>query len=275
MHGFANYPTDGAGPNGNLTLVGSALYGMTYYGGSNGIGTVFGINTNGTGYTSLHSFVGGTSDGSYPNGSLTLVGSTLYGMTSQDGSSDQGTIFKINTDGNGFTIVHSFGSITWDGHGPKGSLTLVGSSLFGMTEGGGPSGNGVVFSLTPSQSYLDWQMEYFGCTNCPEAAPGADLLGKGMSNTNQFLAGLNPTNPASVFKITSSVPTGANYVVTWKAAGIRTNVVQAGSSMVGSSFQTISGPIIINVVGDTTTNYTDVGGATNKPSRFYRIRLVP
>jgi hypothetical protein len=32
---------------------------------------------------------------------------------------------------------------------------------------------------------------------------------------------------------------------------------------------------IIGGSGDTSTNYVDVGGATNAPSRFYRVRLVP
>jgi hypothetical protein len=40
-------------------------------------------------------------------------------------------------------------------------------------------------------------------------------------------------------------------------------------------FADISGPIIINVTGDTTTNYIDSGGATNRPARYYRIRFVP
>ena len=31
---------------------------------------------------------------------------------------------------------------------------------------------------------------------------------------------------------------------------------------------------VTNTVG-TTTNYLDVGGATNKPARYYRVRLVP
>jgi hypothetical protein len=37
----------------------------------------------------------------------------------------------------------------------------------------------------------------------------------------------------------------------------------------------ISGPIIRQGTGDMTTNYLDTGGATNGPSRFYRVRLVP
>jgi hypothetical protein len=40
-------------------------------------------------------------------------------------------------------------------------------------------------------------------------------------------------------------------------------------------FDDVSGLVIIPGSGDATTNYTDSGGATNIPSRFYRIRLVP
>ena len=135
---------------------------------------------------------------------------------------------------------------------------------------------------TNQDPFVTWQYQYFTSgelANPAFSGPNADPLGKGISNTNQFLLGLNPTNPASVFRITSGVPTGANFVVTWKTAGIRTNVLQATNGRPGAgysnNFQDISGPIIINVLGDTTTNYTDVGGATNRPVRFYRIRLGP
>lgn len=130
--------------------------------------------------------------------------------------------------------------------------------------------------------FVTWQNQYFTLAelgNPSFSGPNADPLGKGISNTNQFLVGLNPTNPASVFRIISGVSNGANFIVTWKTAGIRTNVLQATNGRPGggysNNFQDISGPIIINVLGDTTTNYVDVGGATNRPSRFYRIRLGP
>ena len=127
-----------------------------------------------------------------------------------------------------------------------------------------------------------WRDQYFGgggtntnsfsCATC-------DATGTGMNNMQKFLAGLNPTNPASVFRVTSAMPTGAGFVVTWKTGGPRTNVVQATNGNPGggftNNFQDISGWVIISVTGDTTTNYTDVGGATNTPSRYYRVRLVP
>ena len=39
-----------------LILSGNTLYGTAYYGGSAGNGTVFALNTNGTGFTTLHTF---------------------------------------------------------------------------------------------------------------------------------------------------------------------------------------------------------------------------
>ena len=130
--------------------------------------------------------------------------------------------------------------------------------------------------ITALSPFTAWQSLYFGCTNCPEAQPDADPYGKGMSNTNQFLAGLNPTDLASVLQIISIAPQGTNMVITWKTAGVRTNAVQASSAgSYTNGFANISGPIVINVDGDTTTNFTDVGGATITPVRFYRIRLVP
>ncbi len=129
----------------------------------------------------------------------------------------------------------------------------------------------------PLSAYQQWQMSYFGCTNCPQAQAGADPLGKGISNTNQFLLGLNPVDPASVFRVISIALQGTNVVITWKTAGVRTNAVQAssGGNYSTNGFADISGPIVINVSGDTTTNYTDVGVTMNYSIRQYRVRLVP
>jgi uncharacterized repeat protein (TIGR03803 family) len=67
---------------------------MTNYGGDDGAGTIFKINADGTGFTLLHEFADGSDDGSNPMGSLTLVGSTLYGMTPYGGDDGAGTIFS-------------------------------------------------------------------------------------------------------------------------------------------------------------------------------------
>jgi uncharacterized repeat protein (TIGR03803 family) len=146
LHSFAGSTGDGARGKGDLTLSGSTLYGMTYAGGAcntcnEGCGTIFKMNADGNGYQVLHSF--SYSDGASPQGSLTLSGATLYGMTSTGGAYCNGTIFRINTDGNGFQVLHNF----YDEGGGYGSLTLSGSTLYGMTIWGGAGNGGTIFQI--------------------------------------------------------------------------------------------------------------------------------
>ncbi|HUJ42276.1 MAG TPA: choice-of-anchor tandem repeat GloVer-containing protein, partial [Opitutaceae bacterium] len=102
IHDFAGGANDGANPQGDLIVSGSTCYGMTCAGGSGNMGTIFKVSTDGTGFALLHSFAGGAGDGASPYGSLTLSGTTLYGMTYAGGSSGLGTVFRINMDGTGF-----------------------------------------------------------------------------------------------------------------------------------------------------------------------------
>jgi uncharacterized repeat protein (TIGR03803 family) len=134
------------------TVVGGVLYGVTYQGGTNGGGNVFRINTDGSQYTNLFSFLapgGANTTGAYPYGYTGLVssGNKLYGTTSVGGSGGQGTVFQLNTDGTGFTVLHSFQYT--DGGQPL-ALRLSGGTLYGLALAGiqGISlGNGGVFAL--------------------------------------------------------------------------------------------------------------------------------
>src|SRR5207247_130173 len=60
--------------------------------------------------------------------------------------------------------------------------------------------------------------------------------------------------------------------ITWTTVGGRSNFVQAASAP-GGGYVDISPTIAIPGTGLTTTNYLDIGGATNRPARFYRVRL--
>jgi uncharacterized repeat protein (TIGR03803 family) len=163
LHNFTG-GSDGGAPAAGLILSGTTLYG-TAGGGNSGRGTVFAVNTDGTGFTNLYSFTATSSssgfypytnsDGAGPNG-LMLSGTTLYGTADQGGSSGNGTVFKVNTDGTSFTTLYSFsefsGSLNFsgtnsDGAGPSAALILSGNTLYGTAMGGGSSGNGTVFSL--------------------------------------------------------------------------------------------------------------------------------
>ena len=170
--------SDGVGPYAGLILSGSnTLYGTASAGGSSGNGTVFAVNTNGTGFTNLYSFTAldiatdtTNSDGANPCAGLILSGNTLYGAADRGGSSGNGTILKVNTDGTGFTTLHSFTALASntnsDGANPYAGLILSGNTLYGTAQYGGSSGNGTVFALslvpslgiavTDNQVVLSW-----------------------------------------------------------------------------------------------------------------------
>jgi uncharacterized repeat protein (TIGR03803 family) len=138
--------TDGANPDGGLVLSGNTLYGTTHSAGTNGAGTVFSVATDGTGFTVLHSFTG-TNDGANPYAGLVLSGSTLFGTAGNGGTSYDGTLFAVNTNGTGFSIPHTFTGPPPDGYSPHAGLISSGNTLYG-TAGGGTNSTGMVFSLT-------------------------------------------------------------------------------------------------------------------------------
>ncbi len=120
-----------------------------------------------------------------------------------------------------------------------------------------------------------WQLRYFGCVSCPQAAPGADPDNDGFTNLEEYQAGTDPTNAlSSPFRITSITRQSNDVLLTWTTAGGTTNLVQASGS-ISTNFATISPPIVIPGASLTSTNYLDAGGATNSPPRFYRIQLLP
>src|SRR5262245_15297873 len=83
-------------------------------------------------FNTLHSFTSGAyvssgkytnSDGANPLGTLVLSGNTLYGTAQQGGTSGDGTVFAVNTDGAGFATLHTF-IYARDGSLPRAGLIL-------------------------------------------------------------------------------------------------------------------------------------------------------
>jgi uncharacterized repeat protein (TIGR03803 family) len=138
--------SDGGWPRAGLILSGNILYGTTSLGGSSASGTIFKLNTDGTGFTNLYSFTG-TSDGAEPMSTLVLSGNTLFGTTSAGGVFGQGTVFAVSADGTGFVTLHNFDG-TSDGGSPEvGKLSLSGDTLYGTAADGGSDGGGTVFKV--------------------------------------------------------------------------------------------------------------------------------
>jgi uncharacterized repeat protein (TIGR03803 family) len=161
LHTFAQLPnSEGASPFAGLVLSGASLYGTAWQGGPGNHGTVFGIDTDGTRFRVLHTFsaVGGNvpyvtnADGAYPRGRLLVASNTLYGTAWTGGGAACGTVFKVETDGTGFAILHTFTALgtdnaNSDGAFPTGGLILFGNTLYGTATGGGSSGYGTVFAV--------------------------------------------------------------------------------------------------------------------------------
>jgi len=106
-------------------------------------------------FTILHRFDG--RDGRTPWASLIVSGNTLYGTTAPGGGPWDGTVFAVNTDGTGFTTLHSFTATSTnssgaytnnDGTDLEAGLILSGGTLYGTAASGGSmSGNVSIASV--------------------------------------------------------------------------------------------------------------------------------
>jgi uncharacterized repeat protein (TIGR03803 family) len=162
---FSADKADGMWPTGRLTLSGTTLFGTTRSSNRDG-GTIFSINTDGTGFKLLREIAG------MPEGGLTLVGTTLFGSTS-DGD---GTLFSINTDGSDMRLLHRFKGGINDGRGPNGGLVSRGAKLFGTTDNGGDSDQGTVFSVNNDGTGFALLHEFAGRENDGSGPNGGQAL---------------------------------------------------------------------------------------------------
>jgi uncharacterized repeat protein (TIGR03803 family) len=145
---------DGANPTGRLILSGKMLYGTAIYGGAYGLGTLFAVDIDGTGFTNLYTFscnnetncTGHAPYGAIPVADLVLSDSVLYGVAAFGGNWGSGTLFKINTNGTDFLVLYNFAGGT-NGANPFGDLVLSGSTLYGTTQYGGSWGSGNVYKI--------------------------------------------------------------------------------------------------------------------------------
>ena len=154
IHTFKGTPDAGSPYGGLIPDSAGNLYGTTYFGGTNGAGSVYELTPQSTGRYServLYSFQGG-SDGDLPTSTLIFdAAGDLFGTTSSGGNTcDCGTIFKIAAGTAKETILYRFGSSSTDGHNPYYGLSFdMAGNLDTSTVAGGTFGEGTIFSTTP------------------------------------------------------------------------------------------------------------------------------
>jgi len=291
--GFTNlytftYGSDGAGPKAGLVLSGNTLYGTAQLGGlPSPIGTVFKVNTNGTGFMTLHDFYC-YYDGCAPTARLVLSGNTLYGTTldggnSENASSANGSVFKVNTDSTGFTNLHSFAAsktnfsgvyTNREGANPYAGLLLSGSTLYGAAQAGGSSGNGTVFALNTNGSWFTILHTFTASntnssgllTNSDGAIPDAGLI---LTNNTLYgtASGGGEFGQGTVFSLSFTpqltiTPSGASVILSWP-----TNV--AGFDYTGYTLQ--SAPALIGTFTNLLPGTSPYTNPIVAPQQFYRL----
>jgi len=154
LHNFSTISGEGQNPWRLLEASDGILYGTTFYGGTNGSGTVFRLNKDASGYAVLHSFNGGPFDANPSSPLWEGDDGALYGTTRRGGGLENaGSIFKLNKDGSDFEVVHSFNITDDGGYEPStGLFRGPDGALYGTTSYGGELGLGTIFKLWPPQT---------------------------------------------------------------------------------------------------------------------------
>jgi uncharacterized repeat protein (TIGR03803 family) len=227
MHSL-NSLTDGTEPAATLVLAGSTLFGTALGGGGAFGGTVFKINTDDSGFSNVYNGIQYGSQGGQPQGMI-LSGQTLYGTLHVGAAgSAGGTVFKLNTNGAGFTNLCSFAGLT-NGAGPNGGLILSGNTLYGTAVAGGANGNGTVFKVntdgTGFAGLYNFTTLQNAVSNTDGALPRAGLILSGGSVYGTASAGGAAGN-GTVFSFSlgpalTIILSGTNAILSWPAnAGV-------------------------------------------------------
>lgn len=134
------------------------LWSMTYQGGADGIGTIFKINPDGTGYTRCHDFA--TDYPGYPYATLPInaTDGKLYGVTRYGGSCDLGVLFSFDTLTGIYSSLIDFDLI--NGAGPLKIVQNTNGKLYGITIGGGSYNYGTFFSYDISNGIFTKLLDF-------------------------------------------------------------------------------------------------------------------
>lgn len=221
--------------------------------------------------------------GDYSQGTVNLAGGTVTLLTKLViGNCPSGGVGVVNVAGgslyvtnaahNAFIDVRS-GQLTLSGGLLQTDILIVTNPCGLFIHGGGTLIIGNLIDGIPSA----WKQQY-GFDPVDPTVAGADADGDGMSNLQEYLAGTDPTNGASAFRITSILPSGNDMQITWTVVTNKSYVVQVANGALGGSVTngfTNLGTVTVPpapVIAE--TNYLDVGAFTNEGPRFYRVKLV-
>ena len=187
------------------------------------------------------------------------------------------SVFVTNTTHSAALDVRQGHLALYSGHLVVDTLVVTSSCAQVLRFGGTLSA--LITNLSPNLSAAGdgipngWKQQYNLDPFDPNLA-AEDPDGDGVDNLEEYLAGTDPTNGLSWFHITAVARENSDIRVSWSTGLGKTNALQAATIGNYATNALIDIFIVTNTVG-TVTNDLDVGAATNRPARFYRVRLVP
>jgi uncharacterized repeat protein (TIGR03803 family) len=176
------------------------FYGTTFEGGAYGKGTVFAMTTAGM-LSSLYSFAGAGEGANPAAGLVQGADGSFYGTTTNGGSSNYGTVFRITASGT-FSNLHSFSGV--DGKFPAGALVQgCDGSFYGVTAQGGANDRGAVYRITPGGA-CKTVYSFIGSSADGYSPIGALALGSdcNLYGVNQYYPIGSSVAYGTVFKLT-------------------------------------------------------------------------
>lgn len=191
-----NFPPASGAKSGLMQVMDGSLYG-TAYGESNTYGIVFRFAPDGT-FTAIHTF--SRTDGYAPNGVIIGKDGNLYGVTTDGGTNNGGTVYRITLGGvlpsispNGVASASAFGGFS--SVAPGSFIEIYGSSL-----------------ATDSRN---WGGSDFTGVNAPTSLDGTSVS---IGGQQAFVAYISPGQVNAL--VPSNVPTGLQQVTVTNASGI-------------------------------------------------------
>lgn len=215
LHDFAGSGSDGSQFYTSLVIIKSALYGSARAGGAN-YGTIFTIGTGGTGFSVLHSFAGGATEGGTPGGVCDGGNGMLYFTVANGTTNGYGALESIPTTGGAPTVLKSFANAT-DGYNAEGEVVSNGSgSFYGATEYGGTdstdaSGSGVIFKYVTATSTFSDLTTFLGDSSEGASGQPGPIIGSdgslyGVRGTGSVLS------DGTIWKASTSVSTSPTVI---------------------------------------------------------------
>jgi hypothetical protein len=115
-----------------------------------------------------------------------------------------------------------------------------------------------------------FQRKYFFPFTSTNAVPAADPDSDGMSNWQEYVAGTNPTNEASLLQMESVVQAGNGATVTWQSVTNRHYQVMGRTNLAVGTWQNVG-----SVFTPAGTHSSVLDSSATNAVRFYRVQVLP